>query len=287
MVDYQEVVVDEGMSDKRLLVFESEFASVLRVCARPGNTLSAVIRNAWDTGDLRTLTRNKPIQARGAHISIIAHTTRDELLRYLDDTEAANGFGNRFLWFCVRRSKVLPEGGSLRNEDLEPIIEEVSGALGFARNIGEMLRDPEAREIWCAAYEKLSEGKPGLLGAMIARGEAQVMRLACIYALLDRSQLIRKEHLQAALAVWEYAESSARYIFGKRMGDPVADKIMTALRTTKDGLTRTEISSLFGRNRRSTEITRALEQAKLSGLAKVVQDTTGGRPTERWLACGA
>lgn len=104
VVGYEEVVADEGVKDKRLLVFEGEFASVLRVCSRNGNTLSAVIRNAWDTGNLRTLTKNSPANASGAHISIVGHITRDELLRYLEDTEAANGFGNRFLWFCVRRS---------------------------------------------------------------------------------------------------------------------------------------------------------------------------------------
>jgi len=110
---YEEVVADEGVKDKRLLVFEGEFASVLRVCAREGNTLSAVIRNAWDNGTLRILTKNTPAKATDAHISIIGHITQDELLRYLENTEAANGFGNRFLWFSVRRSKALPLGGKL------------------------------------------------------------------------------------------------------------------------------------------------------------------------------
>src|SRR5689334_6635847 len=47
-----------GIDDKRLLVLESEFATVLRAMARQGNVLSAVLRQAWDTGDLRILTRN-------------------------------------------------------------------------------------------------------------------------------------------------------------------------------------------------------------------------------------
>jgi hypothetical protein len=35
------------------------------------------------------------------------------------------------------------------------------------------------------------------------------------------------------------------------MGDPVADRIADALQHAPDGLTRTEISSLFGRHQRS------------------------------------
>jgi hypothetical protein len=88
-------VVDHGVSDKRLMVLEAEFASSLRVLGRDGNTLTAIIRQAWDPGDLRGLTKNSPAEATGAHISIIAHITRDELPRYLDSTESGNGFGNR------------------------------------------------------------------------------------------------------------------------------------------------------------------------------------------------
>src|SRR5215211_3582025 len=47
---YERVVVDEGVEDKRLLAFEAEFASTLRVLGREGNTLSALIRQAWDRG---------------------------------------------------------------------------------------------------------------------------------------------------------------------------------------------------------------------------------------------
>jgi hypothetical protein len=47
------VAVGDG-GDKRLLVMEAEFSSTLRVLNRDGNTLSAVLRNAWDGATLRT-----------------------------------------------------------------------------------------------------------------------------------------------------------------------------------------------------------------------------------------
>jgi hypothetical protein len=77
--------------DRRLLIVQSEYASVLRVMAREGNTLSPLLRAAWDSGNLRTLTKNSPLRSTGAHICVIGHITRPELLRYLSDTEGHNG----------------------------------------------------------------------------------------------------------------------------------------------------------------------------------------------------
>ena len=101
-------ITDEGVTDKRLLVVESEFASALRAAQRQGSTLSPTMREAWDSGNLRTLTKHDPVTATGAHICIIGHITADELRAELTATDTANGFANRFLFVAVRRSKMLP-----------------------------------------------------------------------------------------------------------------------------------------------------------------------------------
>ena len=131
MVKGEEVTVDEGVSDKRLLIVEPEFATALRQCERAGNTLSSVLRAFWDTGDVQSLTKNSPARTTGALISIVAHITADELRRYLTRTELGNGFGNRFLFGCVRRSKVLPFGGG--ELDLAPLAAQVEGLVNRAR----------------------------------------------------------------------------------------------------------------------------------------------------------
>lgn len=284
MVDYHEVETDPGEADKRLLIVENEFSNVLKVASREGNTLSPVIRLAWDKGDLRALTKNSPARATGAHISILGHITGDELRRYLDSTEAANGFGNRFLWVCARRSKCLPEGGCPPLDALKALVNELAEALVYARQARVMRRDNDARELWATVYPQLSEGAPGLFGAVTSRAEAQVLRLSMVYALLDRSELIRVPHLFAALAVWVYAEQSARHIFGEALGDAVADELLQAIRRAGDqGLTRTQIRDLFSRHRASHRINAALNDLLKTGLARVEQKGTGGRPTERWL----
>src|SRR5215207_1656623 len=105
----------------------------------------------------------------------------------------------------------------------------------------------------------LSAGRPGLLGSMTARAEAQVMRLACLHAVADRSSVVTVDHLRAALAVSRYCFASARALCGDRLGHPIADEIFAALRRVwPESLTRTEISGLFHRNRPASEITQAL-----------------------------
>ncbi|MCP5116340.1 MAG: DUF3987 domain-containing protein, partial [bacterium] len=257
VVDYQEQVTDQGVNDKRLLALESEFASVLQRAEREGNSLSAIIRQAWDVGNLRVLTKQQSARATGAHISIVGHITKEELQRLLSSTEAANGFGNRFLWVCSKRSKCLPDGGALDQVDFSGLIRRLREAVDTARTVEKMIRDDQARQIWHHVYPDLSEGKTGLLGAVTSRSEAQVLRLSCLSALLDGTDLVRAEHLKAALAVWDYCFESARFIFGDATGDRVADDILAELRRRPEGMTRTEIRDFFSRNQSAAGIGQA------------------------------
>jgi hypothetical protein len=277
-------IVDSGIEDKRLLVVETEFAQPLKVMDRDGNILSTVIRQAWDTGDLRTLTKNSPTQATGAHVSIIGHISEEELRRYLSATEQANGFGNRILWCCARRSKFLPDGGQVPADRLATLAERLGEALDFARKAGEIRRAEQAAADWREIYPTLAGDRPGLVGALMGRAEAQVTRLAMIYALLDCSPKIQRRHLVAALALWKYFEDSVVYVFGNRVGDPMTDTILNALRRTPEGITRTGISSLFSRHRDASEITRALSVLLQIKAARCEPIETDGRAEERWFA---
>jgi hypothetical protein len=272
---------DPGVNDKRCIVTDSEFAQTLGKLSRRGNTLSPVLRNSWDSGDLRIATKNSPARATGAHVSIIGHITREELKRQLTTTEVANGFANRFLWVAVHRSKMLPDGGNLKENDLREIIERTREVVGEANGFGRITRDADARELWHAVYPDLSDGQHGLFGAVTARAEAQVVRLSCLYALADFSREVKVEHLRAALAVWEYCAASAAFVFGPDSGDPIADRLHGALRRAgASGMTRTEIRDFFARNMKTSEIDAALELLQSKKLAKSKRDAR----TETWFA---
>jgi len=250
---------------------------------REGNILSVVMRQGWDDDRLRTLTKNSPTKATGAHVSVIGHITKEELLRHLNETEQANGFANRFLWVLVKRSKELPFGGQWREVDKASLAERLCSALKFGKDAGEIAWGESAEGVWREVYGLLSEGRPGLFGAVVGRAEAQVVRLAALYAVMDESSLIEYEHLLAALALWSYAEESAHHVFGDATGDPVADVIIEALGAAgESGMSRTEIRDLFRRHKNANRINQALELLLKVEGARCEHQGTGGRPTERW-----
>jgi len=283
--DVQEVTVDFGVDDKRLFVIEGEFVQAFKVMSREGNTLSAQIRAAWDHGYLRSLVKNSPYRASGAHISICGHISRTELDLSLNDCDFFNGFANRFLWACVQRSKLLPRGGNLDITILSDELKKLQETLSWAPQVEEMERDEDAEALWDSVYGELSAEIPGKFGAAVGRAEGQVLRISMIFALTDRSRIIRREHLQAALALWEYHLSSAQYLFLHRLDDHNAEKILTALRTHPEGMTRTQINvEVFGRNLSCSKIDNALAYLRRLKRAEVINESTNGRTRQRWLA---
>jgi hypothetical protein len=242
------------------------------------------VRQAWDGEPLQTIVRNDPLRATAAHIGIVAHITRDELLRHLTATELANGFANRFLVIGVERSKLLPFGGALDGEQFAEIRDTVRLALRFAQEHRAITFDDAARERWVEIYEELSSVRPGLAGAATARAEAHTVRLALIYALLDLSERICLEHLESALAVWRYSAASAAWIFGDSLGDPTADEIWSAAKDRPTGVTRTEVSDMFSRNKKRREIERALNVLEDAGrLRRETGQPDRGRAAEVWI----
>jgi hypothetical protein len=203
-----------------------------------------------------------------ALISAAGHVTADELRRYFDRTEAGSGFVNRLVFTCVCRSSVCRK--------------QLADAAGHARKQNRMEMDEQVWAIWHAVYPELSEGLPGLLGAVTSRAEVQVIRLALLYALLDQSSVIQPTHLKAGLAVWEYAEASARHIFGSTLGDPLADDILRSLRAHPESLSRTETCNLFKPHRDRETIGRALELLQQKDSAR----QSSARPMAGLWRCG-
>jgi hypothetical protein len=114
-----------------------------------------------------------------------------------------------------------------------------------------------------------------------------VLRLSLTYALLDEhagKPVIRAEHLRAAIALWDYAQASAWFVFG----DVAANVDLTRLCEAVDkaeghSLTRTEIySTVFGSNKKAAAIEELIRQAVATGgYVTSIQTDMPGPPIRR------
>lgn len=241
----------DATPDYRLLVVEPEMGAVLKAMSREGSILSMVIRQAWDTGNLehRVSKSKEAIVVRDAHVSIVAHVTRSELVSTMDASQNTNGFANRFLWFLVRGSKELPDAPKVPAEIFEGLSKRILYAVEAAHVAQELQRSDEAAQLWRDWYHDLRQVGPGLSGLVASRAEAQVLRLSLLYALLDRSTKIEVVHLEAARSLFEFSKICAAGIFGRRLGNPLAQRILDELREANNGtLTRSELADYLGRN---------------------------------------
>lgn len=268
----------ESRNDPRLFVEEEEFSSTLRVCSRQGAILSEVIRKVWDgrpVSNGRAMSRDV---VEVHHVSIIGNITNEELRATLRTTEQFNGFANRFLWVATERSKKLPLGGNLTEDDFRVLGRAARFALLEARKVSVMKRSAATEALWVPWYLAIPDDRLGLIGAATARQEPYVLRLSMIYALMDGVSVIEPEHLRAAWAVWDYCEESARYIFGDSTGHADVDKLKEQLHIAgTDGLTRTRQLALFRKDGHPAG--RARERAIQLGFAVEIENPiTGGRP---------
>jgi hypothetical protein len=274
---------DPGIQDKRLLVVETEFSSVLVRARREANSLSQTIRQSWDDGSIASLSKNEPTIATNAHIGIVGHITPTDVRAHLSHTDASNGFGNRFLLVWAERQRDLPLGGNVPAQVVESHARRLIAAATEAEGIDQMRFSPGAEVRWSDAYHGLRQARPGVYGLMVQRAAPHVLRLAMIYALTEGSAVIGVEHLNAALALWTYCDQTAAYLFPPTAGGATRDKITALLAEARtNGLTRTALHHRFGGRLYADELDRELAALQQEDAVWVEKVATGGRHAEVW-----
>lgn len=277
-------ITDEGVTDKRMLLFESEFSTLLRLSEKENNPLTGYLRKFWDGRYvIASMVKNQGDTVTGGHVGVIGHITAADLKANLSESSKLNGFAGRFLWIYSARDKLIPRPGSMQDDPaFGHLCHALRQAIDYAKSTLHIDFDAEAGDLWDSLYRSMSDTPPGRIGEMLTRGPAHVRRLASIYALAEHSHSIGAEHLRAALALWDYSLASARLIFGDEV-DHNAVKVLDALRAAEPvGLKRTEVSSkLFGKNKRSAKLDKILAELINSRRIYTYQGETGpkgGRP---------
>lgn len=246
--------------DLRLLVMESEWAGVMAKMRREGNSLSAILRAAWEGGDLSTLTVTQRV-APSSHVGILAHITPGEFRAKVSAEDMAGGTYNRFLPLAVARSKFLPFSQGADPHLVAQLGAQLADRLAEGARIGALGFTGEAAEVWRGLYIEFStdhHDRPQV-EQFVSRAVPNCLRIAAIHAALDGQPAIHPAHLTAAAALVRYSIASARAIFTDtatpaRLATWIAE-------AGQQGRTKKDITTgFFGGNKKADEVTAMLDQ---------------------------
>ena len=287
-------VAEEGVTDKRLYVVESEFAGCMAAASREKNNLSATIRTVWDGKSISPLVKNAKWCATDPHIVISAHITSSELIDRMSDVDAQSGFMNRFIILHIVRPKLVPLPRRTPDEDVKRVAIQIAEAVSFAmgepgaeNNSLEVKLSPEANKYWCGQYRELTREQNGIAGSLLVRTEIYCRMLAMVFALMDQSAVVEVQHIKAALAWINYWKDSVSYIFGTLAAKAEASKMNETAKdlyefiTKNSGCTRTDLTKFFKHKLNSTEMTSALNHLMNAAPPLIRQETrprANGKP---------
>ncbi|WP_275293189.1 DUF3987 domain-containing protein [Amycolatopsis sp. La24] len=272
--------------DLRLMVMEAEWAGVMAKMKREGNSLSAILRSAWEGGDLSTLTVAARV-APSSHVGILAHITPAEFRDKVSASDMAGGTYNRFLPLAVSRSKFLPFSQGAPADVVAGLGNGFADRLDEGARLGTLGFTGPAADLWRALYIEFAtdHGDIAVVEQFVSRAVPNCLRIAAIHAALDGQHAIHPEHLTAAAALVRYSIASARAIF---TDSGALAKLAAWIGEDSEGRTKAAITSqYFRRNTSADEINRMLHKLLASGqiaVAKKPPASGRGRPTEVYTA---
>lgn len=261
--------------DRRLLVFEAEWAGVMERMRRDGNSLSATLRAAWEGGDLSTLAVTARV-APESHVGILGHITPEEFRAKVKASDLAGGTYNRFLPVMVSRTRFLPGGQGAPDTLVKGIGAELGERLESGGQLGAIGFTAAGNDLWRRLYVEFGTdtGDAPEVEQFISRAAPYCLRIAAIHAALDGATAIDTRHLVPAAALVRYSIASARTALSD---DLAAGKLLGWIADAGPaGRTRDEIREGYcHKHKRATE---AAHRA-LAGLIEAGRVVVGKRPS--------
>jgi Protein of unknown function (DUF3987) len=274
-----------GDDDRRLLVVETEFMSVMARSKREGSTLAAVQRQAWEGRPLSVLNRQQ-IRASGSHVAIIGHIAPDEFRLRLADADMTGGTYNRYLPLFVERSRRLPIPPGVDDLVADALSSKLYDGIDEAKQVGQIQLGRDATSLWTDdLYDEFTEAddEDRAESQFTRRAAPYCLRVAGLLAALEGRTLISRADLAAAAALIRYSIASARFVLDGQARNPRLDRIQRSVDAAGEaGMTRSAISGLFSRNLTKEVLGELLAQLTAGGQYEECRIPTRGRPAETY-----
>ena len=273
-----------SVTDKRTLVFESEFANSMNMSQRSGNILMMVLRNAYDGVTIQPLTKRDRVKVSDPYVCLIAHITARELAEHDQfQTLANNGMLNRFLILWQQPDREVPFPSPVDQGVVDHMANLLAERILFARRNSHETHwkkirsqslaitfSQDAITLWESEYGKLlNRADCDVVKVLTRRHRLHALILASLFAFMDLRSEIRTADIKSALAWCEYSRQSVVYIFNTLSDQRKAIQIyglsrkvlfaVYRLNDKNNQCTKTDIHNWFSRKLKSEQLQASLE----------------------------
>lgn len=267
------------------LILEEEYARWLKAAGRTGSTLSETARVLYDGEPLSRRTTELGEQlVTDYHVSVIGHCTPMEFVATLSEIDQSNGAVNRLLIFPVASRQRI-----FFNDD-DGTVAVPTPLLPRKRTLAQVAIKASSRQrinwtdnAWVRARDLYFSEIMFHPSPLLARQWTNFGRLILIYALLDESEKIEVEHVEAAEAIIRYSRAGVQQLFKRAPRPAFAEEILRhVLCRGANGISLTELTREFSNHVEIAKRNAVLTGLLSDGLILREKRLTSGRPME-WL----
>lgn len=270
------------LAPEPLCFYEEEFSKVLEA-AKKDRRFGATMTKLWDGSTIMHKTAKETYLVPNPHASFISHVQPKLLRSVRKSKDAAGGTYNRFVVLWSMKSKSIPtfEESAEYDAVIAEAVRMFRRICHGAADITAIRVSPELGRKFDRHHRPTMETLTSVSEEIAEFGERAVpylLRIAGIYALAEKSEWIKEEHFDSALALMRYSVQSLQYVlssensFGGRT--PLAEKVATVVK--EHGImTYSAMKALCsGTNTKATYIQAFIE---LNGEVVVFQKAMKGR----------
>ena len=272
-------IEDPGVPDKRCLLLFEEMDTLFVAMSRTGSTLAPVWNMAYDGKTLESNGRLRE-KATDPHVSAVCHITDESFQQAVKQVSkglgCSNGLYNRFITVRAVKERTLSRGGEMPDvSDLVERIRDVIASLGpdSANEAVTITWHPSTYKVWDEFVDALDGDHPFLTGlsGVAARLKPNTMRVAMLFAVLDRGREIMPPHLKAAQSFCLQCIDSSRDLFGGRSQHGRSTKLRERVLKVIDHQPKTSTdvhNSLHRSGYAADELRRVLDDLTAEGLVR-------------------
>ncbi len=209
-------------ADKRALIFEDEFRTLLAAASRPGtrSLLPHLCRLARCPEVAELTRRGGVVRAERAFLCLLGATTPTAITAGLEDEAVSGGFLNRCLTIAGEPKKWLADPEPPPRDTL------VAFAVGLKKRLDELRRgqagrvelDRQAKDRWSGWYydwrERRQKDYSEPQQQLTARTQDHARKIGLIYAVVRGHSAITLEDLEVGLAVADHCEQLTLDLLG-------------------------------------------------------------------------